>query len=203
MPYANIISLSLVLLLPVSGLSSESEDILQDLYQAEYGNLLRRMSSARGADSLFLAAIFEADGAKAAKMFYTIYDQYRNHPLVWESLQRLYEYNTAIPDFAEAEIYKKELQSRPPETNPQSQKPKSCIYWVQAGAFSSQSNALKLKKKLTALGYAVEIIDSVVEGKKLKVVRAGKYSSQAEAEQASKNIAKKLKITPRVVEEEL
>jgi len=161
------------------------------------------MFSSSGADSLFLIAIFESDGYKATVQFQNIWEQYRSHLLAWESLQRLYEYSLALGDEEQAETLKRKLKSRPAESLPQNLNVKSCFFWVQTGAFSSEANALGQKQKLTNLGYCAIIIDQVIEGKKLKVVRAGSYATKNEAEQASKAIAKKLRIKPRVVSEGL
>ena len=72
-------------------------------------------------------------------------------------------------------------------------------YVVQIGAFSSETNARRLKLQVSQIGYSVIVTPVETNGRKLHAVRVVGYSSNKAANQAGNNIKKKLGISYRVL----
>ena len=72
-------------------------------------------------------------------------------------------------------------------------------YVIQIGAFGSVSNAKRLKLQVSQIGYDVIVSPIETNGRKLHAVRVVGYSSKKRAEQAGKDIKKKLGIDYRVL----
>ncbi len=59
---------------------------------------------------------------------------------------------------------------------------------VQVGAFSSQSNAMKLKTELERRGYETQIVEAQMQGKRFFRVRVGQFSSRQDAQQQAQRL---------------
>lgn len=86
-----------------------------------------------------------------------------------------------------------------PTPAPAASKAKAC--WLQVGAFSRQVSADKLARQLRAKGYKVKVQLRKVDGRSLRLVKAGPYASRAKAEAAGKRLAAKERMIFRIVEE--
>lgn len=72
--------------------------------------------------------------------------------------------------------------------------------WVlQAGSFSSERNALRLRDKLREAGFVTQVERVLVEGKTHFRVRVGPYLERAEAERDQKKLAKTFDLSGRVL----
>ena len=78
-------------------------------------------------------------------------------------------------------------------------KPVLGAYVVQVGAFSTESNARRLKLQITQLGYDVSINDVDSNGKRLYAVRVNRYKSKKKAESVGKDIKRKIGVQYRVL----
>jgi tetratricopeptide (TPR) repeat protein len=67
--------------------------------------------------------------------------------------------------------------------------PDTQSFWVQVGAFSSDSNADKLASKLRAVSYTAIVAHAVSKGKSVFKVRVGPYHSKEEAQAESKKLS--------------
>lgn len=202
---SSVINTVIVLLcVPIQQVSAlDSKAILQHLGQGEFTQLELKYDLCNEAQKLFLDAVFETEGNKAAILYEKIWNDYPVEILAWEALNRLYEYYIATGDYKQAEGLKKQLVQRPSDTLvPYDEKSSSGAYWVQTGAYSNTNNAVNQKKRLLEKGYNAIIITKTVSGKKLNIVRAGGFTSENEAKMATKEIERLLKIKTRVVKEE-
>ncbi len=180
--------------------AGDSEQILEYLGSGDFTGLRKMREVAMGVDSLFLEALFEVDGGKAADAFKKIWEEHPDHLLAWEALQRLYEFYVVQGNDDRALELRRLLQDRPHDSIPPAGKIEfSGGFWVQTGAFSNANNAINQRDRLVQMGFKAVIVEKMVRGKRLNVVRAGSFPSEAEARQAASRIQKKLKIHPRVV----
>ena len=72
-------------------------------------------------------------------------------------------------------------------------------YVVQIGAFSSQSNAKRLKLQVRQLGHDVSINKVDSNGKIFYAVRINRYKSKRKAEEVGRDIKSKLGVNYRVL----
>ncbi|MBL52191.1 MAG: hypothetical protein CMG57_09570 [Candidatus Marinimicrobia bacterium] len=72
-------------------------------------------------------------------------------------------------------------------------------YVIQVGAFSTKSNANRIKLQISQLGYDVSINDIESNGKILYAVRINRYKSKKQAELVGKDIKSKIGINYRVL----
>ena len=70
---------------------------------------------------------------------------------------------------------------------------------VQAGSFSSEANALRLRDKMRAAGFTTQVEKVRVDGKSHFRVRVGPFLERVEAEQNRKRLLEKLAIKGRVL----
>ncbi|MBI5022179.1 MAG: SPOR domain-containing protein [Ignavibacteriales bacterium] len=73
-------------------------------------------------------------------------------------------------------------------------------FTVQAGAYSTNANANKQRKFFDDLGYSVEVVNKVRNGKNLFLVWVGSYRTMEEAREIVKEIKSKYKIESMIVE---
>jgi cell division septation protein DedD len=74
------------------------------------------------------------------------------------------------------------------------------FFTVQAGAYSTNANAAKQKKYFDDLGYKVEIVNKVRNGKNLFLVWVGSFGTMEEAREIVREIKSKYKIESMIVE---
>jgi hypothetical protein len=72
-------------------------------------------------------------------------------------------------------------------------------YVVQVGAFSTQSNARRLKLQITQLGHNVSINNVESNGKRLYAVRVNRFKSKKKAESVGKDIKSKIGVEYRIL----
>ena len=70
---------------------------------------------------------------------------------------------------------------------------------LQVGAFSTETNAGKLRSAFAAQGYSVEIIKRARDGRTLYLVWVGRYGTEEEARTHIAEIRKQQSVTPIVV----
>ena len=78
--------------------------------------------------------------------------------------------------------------------------PKNEPYTVQIGAYSTVANAGKQKKYFDDLGYKVEVVNKIRNGRSLFLVWVGSFKSVDEARQMVREIKLKYKIESMIVE---
>lgn len=177
--------------------------ILKCLGSGNRSALKNLQASAVEAEALFLSAVFEPGGEKAASLYQQIHSQFPDNILVWESISRLSEYYYSIGAFAQSQELQTLLEKRPPESRiPATVKNIASAYWIQTGAFSTRANAEKQLKQVKSLNYSALLSEKKIEGKRLFIVRAGKFPDEKSALEASARIEKRLKIKTRILPEE-
>ena len=72
-------------------------------------------------------------------------------------------------------------------------------YVVQVGAFSTESNARRLKLQISQLGHDVSINEIESNGKRLYAVRVNRFKSKNKAESIGKDIKSKIGVEYRVL----
>ena len=193
----------MVVVITVNMVYADPAEILNLLGANRTNDLKEMRRAAEGVENMFLEAVFERDGARAADAYRSIWEHYRQHLLAWEALARLREYHFAIGEYRTAAALAETLNKRPPESIPL-EKPKSAYegnFWVQTGAFSNIKNAQALKRKLSDMGYTATIIQKKSGGRDLHLVRVGGFQSKDEARQAARKIEESLKIKTRLLVE--
>ena len=61
-------------------------------------------------------------------------------------------------------------------------------FTVQAGAFESKANALRLQSELARRGYDTSISDTVMQGRRIHRVRVGRFARREEAEREAERL---------------
>ncbi len=198
--FINIFIVSIILF--SSTAYADAGKILEALGQGNFEELMVMRATAVAVERKFLDAVFETDGQEAAGLFEDIWIENKWHLLSWEALARLSEYHYALGDYRKYTEMQDQLKNRPPESIPPtySNLPNAGNYWVQTGAFSNANNAMNQRKRLEQLGFSVVIIQKESQGKDLSIVRAGGFTSEEDAEAAMKEIERRMKIKPRVVQ---
>ncbi len=95
---------------------------------------------------------------------------------------------------AQTQPSKPNEQAKPVTTSSQDK------FTLQVGAFSTSSNAEKLKESFEQKGYRVEIANKVQNGKSLYKVWVGSYKSHEEAAKASKDVKSRYGLNAMVIE---
>lgn len=198
--FINIFIVSIILF--SSTAYADAGKILEALGQGNFEELMVMRATAVAVERKFLDAVFETDGQEAAGLFEDIWIENKWHLLSWEALARLSEYHYALGDYRKYTEMQEQLKNRPPESIPPTSfnLPNEGNYWVQTGAFSNANNAMNQRKRLEQLGFSVVIIRKKSQGKDLSIVRAGAFASEEDAEAAMKEIERRMKIKPRVVQ---
>jgi len=90
--------------------------------------------------------------------------------------------------------------SPPPVPEEKALKPGPLASWVvQAGSFSSEQNALRLRDKLRQADFVTQVEKARVDGKSHYRVRVGPFLERAEAEKSRKQLLDKFTIKGRVL----
>ncbi|MGI9320294.1 MAG: SPOR domain-containing protein [Thiogranum sp.] len=90
--------------------------------------------------------------------------------------------------------------SPPPVPEEKALKPGPLASWVvQAGSFSSEQNALRLRDKLRQADFVTQVEKARVDGKSHYRVRVGPFLKRAEAEKSRKQLQDKFTIKGRVL----
>ncbi len=161
-----------------------------------------RESGASKIEKQFLEALFEQEGERAAGLFESIWKQFPENPLGWESLSRLQEYYYARGAYLKADSLLQLLNKRPQiELTSPSLPGQIETFWVQVGAFSDFINAANLNVRLEGMGYSVVIRDKIVNNKMLYLVLVGGFKEESGADSVSGAIEKRLPLKTRVVRE--
>lgn len=161
-----------------------------------------RESASSEAEKLFLEALFETDGKRAAAIFQNVWDYYPSSPLAWAAMERLYEYYYARGAYIRADSLAQILKEKPRfDLTPAPPQTQNEIFLIQVGAFSDFINAAKLNVKLEGMGYEVELKEKKVESGTLFVVLVGSFNSRIEAEKAAKSLEVELQLKSRVIAE--
>ncbi len=105
-----------------------------------------------------------------------------------------------IEEFVQTQPTEKQKIADQSKDNIESQVQKEVAkFTIQAGAFLNAENANKLKDQLIKDGLPSEIISKVVGGSLLKIVTAGKFSSEQEAREAQTLIETKYNLKGRII----
>lgn len=106
----------------------------------------------------------------------------------------------AQPVSSKADAEPAQAPASPPPSSPGTPKSGALGSWVlQVGSFSSQPSALALRDKLRDGGFTTQVEKVRVKGKTYYRVRVGPFLERHEAEQSLKQVAKKFKLSGRVL----
>jgi len=190
----------------------------------EAQNILQRFKESNPAnpDVIFLDAILTKNAEEAIQKYSTVFDKHPKNKYADVSLYRVFSYYYSLGLYKKAEGFFKRLKidypsspyiaaadrkipdlEEPAFTQLDSVKAASASnnakFTIQAGAFLSLDNAVKLKDQLTNEGFITEIVNRVVGGSLLKVVTTGKFTSESDAKNALSKIENKLKLKGRII----
>jgi tetratricopeptide (TPR) repeat protein len=173
---------------------------------------------------LYLQALLTREGAEAVRHYQNIVD---NHPKsAWadDALYKVYQFYNAIGLYRTAELKLNQLKREYPNSplvtgktevdtralpeervrttaDPAAGKPAtgSGQFTLQVGAYSTQVNANKQKLFFEDLGYPVEVVSKVKDGRSLWSVNVGSFATYDEAKAKSGEIKRKYNVDSFVV----
>ena len=151
---------------------------------------------------LFLEGVLTENGQDAVPIYNRILNDFPKSKYADASIYRLYSYYYSLGLYNTAESFLKRLKAGYPESpyiklaereipsgnevsSPQELSPgdtKDYKFTIQAGAFSSDSNAVSLKKTFEDAGYYSFIKNKSVGGTEFRVVYVGRFEKREEAE---------------------
>ncbi len=200
----------IVILLFASPLYSQEKDIVPYLKLIEGGardsvlQVLPELKKTYPNDPsiLFLEGVLTENGQDAVPIYNRILNDYPKSKYADASIYRLYSYYYSLGLYNTAESFLKRLKLGYPSSpyiklaereipsgnevsSPQELSPgdtKDYKFTIQAGAFSSDSNAASLKNTFEDAGYYSFIKNKSVGGTEFRVVYVGRFEKREEAE---------------------
>lgn len=165
------------------------------------------------ASLLYLEGAVTKEGEKAASIYNLIINKYPDSKYTEASYYRIYSYYYALGIYRKANIYFEELKKRYPNTgflaiselkNIISGSPAPAVnnkdsFYIQTGAFSSRTNAEKLKRIIMNGKYEATIVERQNGDKILFYVYAGNYKNEQDASADLPNINKIFGVSGKVV----
>ena len=186
----------------------------------QYSNLLDKFPESKYAPdaAIKIGEYFYARGlyTQASSYLSEVLTQYPNYPnvqrvidLMVSSFQAtgeedsakyyVYMYKSMFPGLDVSEYGYRDTERRTEATALSSRVMEQKHYVVQIGAFGSNANAKRLKLQVSQIGYSVIVAPVETNGRNLHAVRVVGYSSKKAADQAGRDIKKKLGIDYRVL----
>ena len=186
----------------------------------QYSNLLDNFPESKYAPdaAIKIGEYFYARGlyTQASSYLSEVLTQYPNYPnvqrvidLMVSSFQAtgeedsakyyVYMYKSMFPGLDVSEYGYRDTERRTEATALSSRVMEQKHYVVQIGAFGSNANAKRLKLQVSQIGYSVIVVPVETNGRNLHAVRVVGYSSKKAADQAGRDIKKKLGIDYRVL----
>lgn len=177
---------------------------------------------------IYLDALLTEDGEKAFRIYSSLLDNYPRSKYADDSIFRIYSYFMAVEKPDKAKLYLNRLQKEFPESpylkvikdagafefkqselikkkNESDYKIKSKTsdsegyYTIQAGAFTNEENALRLKLDFEEAGYSSEIKEKSVGGSLFHVVFVGKFNTENDAARKLNEINSRFKVQGWIV----
>lgn len=173
---------------------------------------------------IYLEGLVTEDGEKAFQIYKSLVERFPKSKYADAALYRIYCYLIVIEKTELADNYLIRLKKDFPESpyikltektaftltpvenikedskQIQPTKVKDEKFAIQAGAFTSRENAVKLKNDFEKAGYSSHIIQKTVGGTLFHVVHVGRFASESEAKSFLKLINSKFKLQGWVVE---
>ena len=186
----------------------------------QYSNLLDKFPESKYAPdaAIKIGEYFYARGlyTQASSYLSEVLTQYPNYPnvqrvidLMVSSFQAtgeedsakyyVYVYKSMFPGLDVSEYGYRDTERRTEVTALSPRVMEQKHYVVQIGAFGSNANAKRLKLQVSQIGYSVIVAPVETNGRNLHAVRVVGYSSKKAADQAGRDIKKKLGIDYRVL----
>ncbi len=173
---------------------------------------------------LFLEGVLTENGQDALVIYNSILTKYPRSKYADAAMFRVYSYYYALGLYETAANYLKRLKNEYPESpyikiadrtipqqdetnelsrsevketpkeTPPVKDTKKYLYTLQAGAFSTEANAMQLKKDFEKSGYYSEVKDKTVGGSVFHVVFVGRFVNEEEARSTMQVINSEFKI---------
>lgn len=197
--------------------AGEKEEVLK-----KFPELKRQYSNSSAL--IYLEGLLTEDGDKAFQIYKTLIDKFPKSKYADAALYRIYCYYNVTENFDKAGSYITRLKKDFPESpynklveksdfsskfgekikddskQVQIAKLKTKEFTIQAGAFTSKENAMKLKNDLVKAGYSSQIVQKAVGGTLFHLVQVGKFTNETDAKVALNLINSKFKLQGWVVE---
>ena len=174
---------------------------------------------------LYLQALLTKEGPDAVRLYQSIVDNHPSSEWADDALHKIYLFYQAIGLYRTAELKQKQLkrdyptsryaaaaaggagaepapEPAPPagQTQPATRPPAIAgQFTLQVGAYSTQVNANKQKLFFEDLGYSVEVINKVKDGRSLFSVNVGSYATYDDAKAKSAELKRMYNIDSFVV----
>lgn len=173
---------------------------------------------------LYLQALLTKEGAEAVRLYQNIVDNHPRSPWADDALYKVYQFYNAIGLYRTAELklnqMKRDYPLSPlitgatgadtrslPEERPRAAtdstpgRPAAPAgqFTLQVGAYSTQVNANKQKLFFEDLGYPVEVVSKVKDGRALWSVNVGSFATYDEAKAKSGELKRKYNMDSFVV----
>lgn len=194
-----------------------------DPVKAELPSLLEKYPNDPGV--LYLKALLTPEGADAVRIYQGIVDSHPKSEWADNALYKVYQFYQAIGLFKTAELKLNQLRKEYPtskyarssggvdtktapgegvsgSTQPGKGQTGPALqgqFALQVGAYTTMVNAEKQKLFFEDLGYPVEVINKVKDGRSLYSVNVGNFATYDEAKAKSGEIKKKYNIDSFVV----
>lgn len=194
-----------------------------DAVKAEMPSLLDKYPNHPGV--LFLRALVTAEGAEAVRIYQGIVDNHPNSEWADDALYKVYQFYHAIGLYRTAELKMNQLkrdyprskyvagttevdtrsipEERPVVPDAGAGQTRSVSlqgqFALQVGAYSTLVNAEKQKLFFEDLGYPVEVVSKVRDGRSLFTVTVGNYATYDDARAKSAEIKRAYNIDSFVV----
>lgn len=192
--------------------------------QAELPSLLQRSPDHPGV--LYIQALLTREGTDAVRLYQSIVDTHPKSEWADDALYKVYQFYLSIGLYRTAELKMNQLkkeypgtkyvsgtesagtvglpEEKPPQTAPasQGQRQQTVLqgqFTLQVGAYSTPENAGKQKLFFEDLGFPVEVVNKVKDGRSLYTVHVGNHATYDEAKAKSAEIKKQYNIDSFVV----
>lgn len=187
---------------------------------------LKRLNS-NNPSVIYLEGLLTEDGEKAFQIYNSLVEKYPRSKYADAAIYRIYSYFSAIDKMDKADFYLNRLKTEHPESpyikltekitftekskeivkeedkskqkSETVTKVKQYKFTIQAGAFSTKANALKLKTDFDKAGYTSQVIAKTVGGSLFHVVNVGRFATEDEAKSFLNVINSKFKLHGWVV----
>ncbi|MFN0157285.1 MAG: SPOR domain-containing protein [Bacteroidota bacterium] len=195
-----------------------------DAVQAELPSLVQRYPNHPGV--LYIQALLAKEGADAVRLYQSIVDNNPKSEWADDALFKVYQFYHSIGLYRTAELKMNQLkkeyprskhvlgkeevntrslaEEKPAVTNPTDQGQRRTVaaqgqFALQVGAYSTLENAGKQKLFFEDLGFPVEVVNKVKDGRSLYTVHVGNHTTYDEAKAKSAEIKKTYNIDSFVV----
>ncbi len=208
---------------PVNQYVAMIESGQTDPVKSELPTLLAKYPNNPGV--LYVKALLTPEGAEAVRIYQGIVDNYPKNEWADDALYKVHQFYQAIGLYRTAELKLNQLKKEYPTSKylltggevdtknlPEEKETTSSAtgnvqvktlvqgqFSLQVGAYTTTVNAEKQKLFFEDLGYPVEVINKVKDGRSLFTVNIGNFTTYDEAKAGSAEIKKKYNIDSFVV----